>query len=164
MNNMPIRDIHLPEMYGWWPPAPGWWLLLFIIFMLVYGIPWLRKKRRHKTIDQQASAQFITIKTRYENHQDKAQLLQDLSVLLRQICMTYRTRKQVASLLNDSWLKQLDSLVGKTCFSSEIANLLVSGPYQKQPEFDVDKLLNNYQQWIVALPYNNGSRQDGAQQ
>ena len=22
-----LRDIHLPEAIGWWPPAIGWWLL-----------------------------------------------------------------------------------------------------------------------------------------
>ncbi|MBL4711935.1 MAG: DUF4381 domain-containing protein [Gammaproteobacteria bacterium] len=158
MNDIPIRDIHLPDMYGWWPPALGWWLLLFILFMVFYGIPWLRKKLRHKTIDQQASAQFITIKTRFEDHQDKAQLLQELSVMLRRICMTYRTRAQVASLLDKQWLKQLDKLVGKTCFTPDIAALLINGPYQKQPDFDADELLTSCQHWIAALPYNDGQQ------
>ena len=28
---LPLRDLHLPEPIGWWPLAPGWWVILWII-------------------------------------------------------------------------------------------------------------------------------------
>ena len=27
---IPLRDLHLPEAIGWWPLAPGWWLVIAI--------------------------------------------------------------------------------------------------------------------------------------
>ena len=32
-----LRDIHLPRRAGWWPPAPGWWVLgAIVLAALVY--------------------------------------------------------------------------------------------------------------------------------
>ena len=28
---LPLRDLRLPEPVGWWPPAPGWWILAAIV-------------------------------------------------------------------------------------------------------------------------------------
>ena len=28
---IPLRDLHLPEVVGWWPLAPGWWVLLAML-------------------------------------------------------------------------------------------------------------------------------------
>ena len=50
MEQLPMRDIHLPEPTSWWPPAPGWWLLLALFIVLIFVIfmvrRWLIKKRR----------------------------------------------------------------------------------------------------------------------
>ena len=27
-DQLPLRDLHLPEAVGWWPLAPGWWVLI----------------------------------------------------------------------------------------------------------------------------------------
>lgn len=152
MNSTPIRDIHLPEMYGWWPPAHGWWVVFFIILVAFIGAFWLYMDLKNPPIDQQAKQQFKKIVKQFEGDQDKSLLLQALSSLLRRISMTYRTRQQIASLTNDSWIKQLDSVVGKSCFSPEITTLLMHGPYQKQADFNVETLLVNCRQWLQALP------------
>ncbi|MBV1912177.1 MAG: DUF4381 domain-containing protein, partial [Cycloclasticus sp.] len=34
---LPLRDIHLPDAITWWPPAIGWWLLLAVIIVAAFG-------------------------------------------------------------------------------------------------------------------------------
>ena len=42
MNELELRDIHLPEASLWWPPAPGWWIsaLLLLLLMLLVILLW----------------------------------------------------------------------------------------------------------------------------
>ena len=45
-----LRDIHLPEAVGYWPLAPGWWLLLVSALVLAGLIVWtVRRYRRNAT-------------------------------------------------------------------------------------------------------------------
>ena len=50
-----LRDIHLPEPIGWWPPAPGWWLLaLVFLSALIYVALWWRQRRARLYFRRQA--------------------------------------------------------------------------------------------------------------
>lgn len=37
-----LKDIHLPTPIGWWPLAPGWYILmgliLFLVIIFAYGV------------------------------------------------------------------------------------------------------------------------------
>ena len=48
MNELGLKDIHLPDVGLWWPLAPGWWLLLILVLLVIYYLPrllrWLRWK------------------------------------------------------------------------------------------------------------------------
>ena len=48
VSQLPLRDIHLPGPIGWWPPAPGWWLVaaLVLVAVALYGVHYYRG--RHK--------------------------------------------------------------------------------------------------------------------
>ncbi|HAU18090.1 MAG TPA: DUF4381 domain-containing protein, partial [Marinobacter adhaerens] len=36
-----LRDIHLPETGGLWPPAPGWWVLAILLIAVLAALVWL---------------------------------------------------------------------------------------------------------------------------
>ncbi|WP_139173042.1 DUF4381 domain-containing protein [Marinobacter sp. AC-23] len=42
-----LRDIHLPQTGGFWPPAPGWWVLAFVLLVAVAILVWA-VRRRHR--------------------------------------------------------------------------------------------------------------------
>lgn len=44
-----LRDIHLPATGGFWPPAPGWWLLALILLLSLAGLCWLLHRRHRRT-------------------------------------------------------------------------------------------------------------------
>ncbi len=43
-----LRDIVLPPRIGWWPPAPGWWILLLLLVATSAIGVWLWRKRRQR--------------------------------------------------------------------------------------------------------------------
>lgn len=53
-----LRDIHLPKPISWWPLAPGWWILMAIILILLavsgfYSWRWWKKRQYKKQILKQ---------------------------------------------------------------------------------------------------------------
>src|SRR5688572_3838124 len=38
-----LQPLIAPPVIGFWPPAPGWWLLLLIIPLAGWGLWWLRR-------------------------------------------------------------------------------------------------------------------------
>ena len=39
-NTLPLRDLHLPDAIGWWPLAPGWWVVIALVAALLGYILW----------------------------------------------------------------------------------------------------------------------------
>ena len=47
--DLPLRDIHLPDPVSWWPMAPGWWLLFFLLVLLIsLSIFFLRRRQQYR--------------------------------------------------------------------------------------------------------------------
>ncbi|WP_315982906.1 DUF4381 domain-containing protein [Aliamphritea spongicola] len=60
-----LRDIHLPEAVGYWPVAPGWWLLLASVLVLAGLIVWTVRRYRHNAYRRAAAKELDKVYQQY---------------------------------------------------------------------------------------------------
>lgn len=158
-SQLPLRDIHLPDPVSWWPPAPGWWLLISVLMMLIFLVYWLFKQRREKSlsVEVQAHQELQRIQAEFRQHQDKTRLATNLSELLRRVCISVFPRQETASLTGQEWLAFLDSQVNTSCFIDGAGSVLVEAPYRNDVDYDPDALIQVVEQWLVVVIRQKGS-------
>lgn len=148
-----LRDIHLPEAIGMWPPAPGWWLLLAIsIVLLAWLYINLRARRRASAYRRRAKALLTDYWLQLQASGDQKTYLEHLLVVLRRTALSFAP--SATSLTGESWLVFLDNHSSNTeaKFQSELGQLLLTEPYRAEPEVSVSQLLELHQlvlQWVT---------------
>ncbi len=134
---IPLRDLHLPEAIGWWPLAPGWWL---VIVLLVAGIAYLLRvylrTRARGAARRYALRQLDVLTAEFEQHRDTVAFISGLSSLLRRTMLAYAPRRKVAGLTGDAWLAWLDEDLDQPRFQGEVGRKLLELPY-RAPSDDV---------------------------
>ncbi len=155
MNELPLRDIHLPDSVSMWPLAPGWWLLLALALLLPLAIYliryWTHYRKYRSNLKKTALLQLKQTRLRCEQT-DPAECLREVSSLLRRVALSYDAREKVASLTGDNWIKHLDQLSSIECFSESHRELLSQGVHQPAPVFESHALIHQCEQWIKQLP------------
>jgi len=149
-----LRDIHLPGAIGYWPLAPGWWILIILSLALLFWLGWqLRRRYLKNNLLRVSLAHYTKLEHDYLQHQDPQQLIKQYSSLLRRVAMARFSRAKVASLTGASWLKFLDEKANSSLFANEIGQLLVDGPYQQSsPEpNNMDELSIAIKTWLKAV-------------
>ena len=159
-----LRDIHLPSSIAWWPPAPGWWIVLAVIVSLsVLGIFLYRRKQRRKMFVA-ATQEFENIQHHYTDNQNVQLLAKALSIWLRRVCLSFYPRADVAALTGTAWLEFLDSglPLGITDhkFHHGVGQVLITAPYQANVDIDADELLLLCQSWLKGLAKRSGRYAD----
>jgi Domain of unknown function (DUF4381) len=147
---LPLRDIHLPEPIGWWPPALGWWLLAILIPLVLALIFWLYKFLTRKTAIKAAKKLLLNIK---QGHQrDNSQKLKELSILIRRVAISTTARSGCAGLTGRQWLEFLDRSVKGAPFTQGIGQLLANAPYQHRSptEQEISQLTSLCEDWLTA--------------
>jgi len=140
---LPLRDIHLPGPITWWPPAPGWWLMLALFCGLILAIFLLRRWliKRRKEPKRIARRELKKLQTEYQQHQNPQILVEKISILLRRLYLSCYPRAEVASLTGESWLQFLDKQLGNQQFTQGKGRCLIEAPYRKNVDIDVDTLV-----------------------
>ena len=140
----PLRD---PLPVEWWPPAPGWWILLVLLTVSIAIVGWmLLRRRRARAYRRQALTQLDSLRTRYQQTQDANAYLAEANALLKSAALVAYPRRDVAASSGSRWLAFLnDGLATADQFPEEFVN----GGYRKSSlAIDVEQLHNNASKWI----------------
>jgi hypothetical protein len=143
---IPLRDLHLPEAVGWWPLAPGWWVLIALIaigMLLLLRRAWIRW--RHNAPRRIALQELARLEGSYREAPNPVLLATRLSELLRRTMLAYAPRKEVAGLTGPEWLAWLDRGLDEKPFSEGPGRSLKELPYRRADSVsgvDVDGLLD----------------------
>ena len=136
---LPLRDIHLPEAIGWWPPAMGWWILAGAILVAV--VVWALRYRaawRHRA----ATAELKVALEALRAGGDPALCAQCLSTTLKRFAMTLSNRpERVAGLTGEPWLAYLDSRWEREAFTQGDGKGLLSAPWVGAGRLDRERCL-----------------------
>lgn len=151
-----LRDIHLPEGISWWPPAPGWWLVLLLMVALIACGFYVYRYRQQRLVHRAAQAELEKIRLSYAATNDAQRLVKSLSIWLRRVCLSLYPRIDVAGLTGKEWLDFLDqAFINKkqtARFSTGNASGLASAPYQQSIEIDAEAILELCHCWLQCLP------------
>ncbi|KTD69586.1 hypothetical protein Lste_2744 [Legionella steelei] len=143
-----LKDIHLPPPIGWWPLAPGWYIVLafvlFLIIMLAYGA---YKRHRHALAKKQALLLLHDYQKHYEKEQNSSLTSAHISELLRRVALAYYPRERVASLHGEEWLHFLNE-TGKGIDFNLVKDMLLDAPFKTGETMDLNPLFNTAQRWI----------------
>jgi hypothetical protein len=137
-----LRPVHLPPAVSWWPPAPGWWLsalLLTILLSLCISLYRRRAPRR---------AALAGLRRLERENLETAEIVANLSVLLKSYALLCFPSSNVAGLYGEAWLRFLDEHGGKGRFSNGPGRILLDGPYQRRVDIDLRPLFCLVRSWI----------------
>ena len=160
---LPLREIHLPGSVGWWPPAPGWWLLpclMALAAILAWYFSVLYRRRRYSAVNM-ARQELDGIRARYDADRDARHCVEALSGLLRRLCISIFPRAESAGLTGNEWLAFLQERQGNNAGDGlrDLAGILLEAPYRPQVgEEEVETLIGFCSDWIetVAAPGKSG--------
>jgi hypothetical protein len=164
ISSLPLRDIHLPGAIGWWPPAPGWWVL---VALLLAGIALLSLRyylSRHRRV---ALRTLRRVREALEQGAEPVACLQNVSTVLRRFAMTNSARAhdrvpagaaaepEVPGLIGEPWLEYLDSRWPRDTFARGPGRALLAAPYARPHSIERTAALELTAlcaEWLMAQP------------
>ncbi len=129
-----LRPLHLPSPVSWFPPAPGWWLLMLLSVILVGYIIFLYRKGR---LQRAALAELKLIE---KQRMPLVDSVRAVNALLKSYLLQLDGTDKVASLSGTSWLQYLDRYSDGREFLHGPGQVLRDGPYRSNLECDIGGL------------------------
>lgn len=108
-----LHDIQEPAPVGWWPPAPGWWLLAGALFAAAIAFAfWLRRRRK---LHLQNRYRVEAVRLLQEIDTSAASAPQTINEILKRVAVTTYGRQQCGNLTGRAWLKFLQNTAEVEC-------------------------------------------------
>jgi Domain of unknown function (DUF4381) len=147
---LPLRDWHAPPPVGWWPIAPGWWIVLVSSLLFLALAIWLWRRLMRPTVKRIAKKELKRLRS--DPNLSDSDRIRQLSILLRRICVSLYPRAETARLTGMDWLRFLERTLDEPLFSEGPGSVLVDAPYRRDVTIDHGPLFSLCERWIESLP------------
>jgi len=155
-----LADIHLPEPVGFWPPAPGWWILA-VVLLIAAGLAWrwYARERARREIVGHALAELDRCYQRYtaadgdSETADERRLryVNEVNSVLRRVALVHFPGANVASLGGREWVDFIRENGDSSRLDDELAVALSYGRFQTRCDVNTEALYDLGQAWIRSL-------------
>lgn len=144
-----LKDIHLPPAISWWPPAPGWWILLgFCGFCLWLSLIYCKRRYQAQRPKQEAYQCLEQYKNDYLETGDLSTAYAEINALLKRVSLHYYPRSLVAAKHGEAWIQFLKDTSDKLSFE-HIQTDLCAYPYQTMPTTPTEQRLATIQPLLL---------------
>ncbi len=150
--SLPLRDIIVPLDQGWWPPAPGWWLVAVIVLYIL----WLIVRRLVKYFTYEFAALRKAALNELFMLQNQAtlsdhQFAERVSALLKRVAVVRYAQYQPALLSGKAWLAFLDQTNPAQSFSRAGGEAIGHAQYQDGSIINRCKLVDAANDWVKSI-------------
>ncbi len=135
-----IQDIITPEDVAFWPPQPGWYIILLVLLIIV-GI-FIAVRMRHKKRNAYRGQGILALEA-LKNKGVSASNILEVNSILKACALQAYNREDIAILSGEKWVVFLNKKAKSVNFNGAFKTILSSGPYEKfnseafsQNEFD----------------------------
>ena len=155
-----LRDIHLPEPVTFWPPAPGWWVLLLLLliglaFLYRHAIAAMIQRRKLAFVlrELDKALENFTEAAAFENKRNQAGLdyLAEVNILLKRVVLVVFPESTAVHLTGAQWLAFLDKEGKASAFSEGPGRILGDGVYRREFDADADALHALAKNWVSTV-------------
>ena len=148
-----LKDIHLPPPISFWPPAPGWWIIIGLFLILCLCFLWFfLKTRRHSRLKREALLLIHKHESKFLCRQDAAQAYRDHSLLTRRLMVTLSSDPRVAGIHGKRWPEFLHHISRGIASTTDSFESLRELPFRAHPEGDPLELSQSLNNLVKRLP------------
>lgn len=142
-----LEPLRQGELIGWWPLAPGWWMLLaLVIALLVVLAYYLHRRYKRNAYRRMALVQLQSLHAAYNAQHNASDYLSQLNALLKSVALRAYPREQVAAAHGLQWRNFLNEGLPPTL---QFPASFEAAAYQKTcPELDHAQLQLSARHWI----------------
>ncbi len=105
-----LQDIVLPAVPPFWPPAPGFWILLFLLVVSAISFWRWRRILYRKNAYRRAGLELL----------GQAHSVRDVSLVLKRVALAAWPRDRVASLYGSEWADFLNESCAQCRFELDV--------------------------------------------
>lgn len=142
-----LHPLRSPELIGWWPPAPGWWIVLAAsVLAMVIAAVLARRRYTRNAYRRHALHQLERAQRAYQADGDASHYMAQVNALLKSVALLVYPRNTVAASHGGEWRAFLNRGLPDAL---QLQSAFDDAAYQKNcPDLDLAQVHLAAQHWI----------------